>query len=63
MFRLGVIYASGEGTLKDPQQAKYWVKKAYEAGSPEAKKVWDKLNTNLEGCAKYSPLLFGRVAQ
>lgn len=49
MFRLGVMYANGECILKDIQQAKYWIKKAYEAGSPESKKIWDKLNTNLEG--------------
>jgi TPR repeat protein len=32
MFNLGGMYYEGEGTLKDPQQAKYWIKKAYEAG-------------------------------
>jgi len=29
-LNLGVMYANGEGVLKDLSKAKYWIKKAYE---------------------------------
>lgn len=41
MSNLGLLYAEGEGTLKDLKQAKYWIKKAYDGGMPQAKKIWD----------------------
>jgi len=42
---LGVMYANGEGVLKDMTKAKYWIKKAYEGDDAEtsklAKENWD----------------------
>ena len=38
---LGVMYYEGIGVLKDPKKAKYWLNKAYENGSSDAKKFWD----------------------
>ncbi|MBU6197407.1 MAG: SEL1-like repeat protein [Cyanobacteria bacterium REEB446] len=43
MYELGRMCSEGEGTLKDPQQAKYWIKKAYEAGYEDAEKLWNEL--------------------
>jgi TPR repeat protein len=43
MLMLGTMYAEGKGTLKDYQKAKYWIKKAYDAGNEDAKKVWNTL--------------------
>lgn len=43
MTMLGIMYDNGEGTLKDPQQAKYWIKKAYDAGNKDAEKAWNNI--------------------
>jgi formylglycine-generating enzyme required for sulfatase activity len=42
-LELGEAYYYGEGVLKDPAKAKYWIKKAYENGSTEAHKIWENL--------------------
>lgn len=42
-YELGIMYYYAKGTSKDTQQAAYWIKKAYENGNNEAKKVWDGL--------------------
>ena len=43
MFTLGNMYVDGEIVSKDYKQAKYWIKKAYDAGNEDAKKVWNTL--------------------
>lgn len=42
-YELGLMYYYAKGTNKNNQQAAYWIKKAYESGNSEAKKVWDGL--------------------
>lgn len=42
-YELGLMYYYAKGTSKNNQQAVYWIKKAYENGNSEAKKVWDGL--------------------
>jgi len=44
MYHLGRMYYFGHGVLwKDPKKAKYWIKKAYEAGYEDAEKLWNEL--------------------
>jgi|LakMenE01Jun11ns_1017448.scaffolds.fasta_scaffold9957968_5 TPR repeat protein len=44
MYELGNMYYLGDGVLwKDPKKAKYWIKKAYEAGNKDAEKAWNSL--------------------
>lgn len=42
-YELGLMYYYAKGTSKNNQQAAYWIKKAYENGHSEAKKVWEGL--------------------
>ncbi len=42
-IELGEAYYYGEGVLKDPSKAKYWIKKAYENGSSKARDIWENL--------------------
>jgi len=42
-LELGEAYYYGEGVLKDPFLAKYWIKKAHENGSARARDVWENL--------------------
>lgn len=42
-YELGLMYYYAKGTSKNNQEAAYWIKKAYENGHSEAKKVWDGL--------------------
>lgn len=42
-YELGLMYYYAKGTNKNNQLAAFWVKKAYENGHSEAKKVWDGL--------------------
>ncbi|MCK5311217.1 MAG: SUMF1/EgtB/PvdO family nonheme iron enzyme [Desulfobacteraceae bacterium] len=42
-LELGEAYYYGEGVLKDPSTAKFWIQKAYENGSAEAQEVWENL--------------------
>ncbi|CEM61549.1 SEL1-like repeat protein [Treponema phagedenis] len=39
---LGDMYLRGEVTLVDKKKAAYWIRKSYENGCDEAKKVWEK---------------------
>lgn len=42
-YELGLMYYYAKGTNKNNQLAALWIKKAYENGHSEAKKVWDGL--------------------
>ena len=42
-LELGEAYYYGEGVLKDPLKAKFWIKKAYENGSAQAHEIWQNL--------------------
>lgn len=42
-YELGLMYYYAKGTEKNNQQAAYWIKRAYENGHGEARKVWDGL--------------------
>ncbi len=43
MCDLGLAYYEGNGVLKDPVQAKCWVKRAWEHGSKRAQGIWNEL--------------------
>ena len=42
-IKLGQAYYFGEGVLKDPLAAKFWIRKAYQNGSLKAEKIWENL--------------------
>jgi formylglycine-generating enzyme required for sulfatase activity len=42
-IELGEAYYYGDGVLKDPSLAKFWIKKAYENGSQQAHQIWQNL--------------------
>lgn len=42
-LKLGQAYYYGEGVLKDPSMAKFWIRKAYENGSSHAHDIWNNL--------------------
>ncbi|MFO7751858.1 MAG: SUMF1/EgtB/PvdO family nonheme iron enzyme [Desulfobacteraceae bacterium] len=42
-LKLGQRYFNGDGVLKNPGRAAYWIKQAHENGAAEAGKVWDRL--------------------
>ena len=53
-YNLGVMYANGEGVLKDLSKAKYWIKKAYEnPGVSASTKGLAEWNWNLFKLWKY----------
>lgn len=58
-LELEEVYYYGEGVLKDPSMAKYWIKKAYENGSAKAHDIWEAyLTNNVSNCAD---CLAGRI--
>lgn len=42
-YELGLMYYYAKGTTKNTKKAAYWIRKAYENGNSEAKKVWESL--------------------
>ncbi|PXV58472.1 TonB family protein [Dysgonomonas alginatilytica] len=42
-YEIGLMSYYGKGTPKSNQQAAYWIRKAYEGGNTDAKKVWEGL--------------------
>ena len=47
-FELGQCYRFGSGTVQDKDLARYWIKKAADAGWQSAIEVWQEIDTGID---------------